>query len=653
MTVEAAFNLYCQGRFDDTEAACRAVLAGNDRDFNALYLLGSSRLQKRDYAQARRFYEQAIALQPAWAEALSALAFVLFQLNEFGGALDAADRAVAAAPSHAASWVTRGNALQRLDRRDEALASYDRALEITPHDIEALVARGTLLVALDRRDEAVKNFARIQIGDNPVNLLRRAQLQQSLGLFDAAVRDFKQWTQVSRDPLLGWVGLAECAMERCDWQGLVEPRRKVLAAIDSGRSVAGLFALRLSSDPAQHLRNARGLAAQAVPMTALAPPRQRPQRLRIAYMSPDYRAHPLAYLIAELFERHDRGRFEIIGVSTGPDDGSDIRSRIVAAFDQFHDVRPQSDEAICALIRQLGVDILVDLAGYTQHARPAVLARRPAPVQASYLGYCGTSGSGYIDYLVADKIAVPPEEHKFFSEKLVYMPGSFMVTDTTQPIAAEGQTRAQYGLPDDGFVFCCFNKTHKLTPEVFDVWLRLLKAVPGSVLWLSGNLGRGDANLRRYAQSKGVAPERLIFAAGVSREAHFARHRLADLFLDTLPYNAHTTANDALFSGLPVLTVRGPTFVGRVAASMLSAVGLDDLIAPDLAAYERTALEIARDPAHAAALKARLAANARTYPLFQTDLFRADLEKAYDAMFDIYRRGEAPRSFSVADVERV
>jgi protein O-GlcNAc transferase len=649
MTIEAAFSFYQHGRFDEAETACRTVLAGNAQDFNALHLLASARLQKRDYVQARDLYEKAVALQPAWAEALSALSFVLFQLNCFDEALTAADRAIAAAPSHVPSWVMRANALQRLNRREEALAAYDEALKISPQDIEALVARGTLLVSLDRRDEAVETFERIPVRENILNLFRRAHLQLGLGLFDAAVRDFRKWIKLSSDPLSGWVGLAECAMERCDWQGLIEPRRQVLAAMDKGRSVPGLTALRLSFDSAQQWRNARGLAAKSTPMPPLSRPKQRPPRLRIGYMSPDYRIHPLAFLIRELLERHDRSRFEIIGLSTGPDDNSEIRSRIVAAFDQFHDVHIESDDAICALIRSLGIDVLVDLAGYTQHMRPLVLARRPAPVQAMYLGYCGTSGSDYIDYLVADKIAVPPAEQEFYSEKLVYLPGSFMVTDTTQSIVAEPQTRAQYGLPDDAFVFCCFNKTHKLTQPMFDVWLRLLKAVPGSVLWLSGNLGRGENNLHRYAADKSVGADRLIFAPGVSRDAHFARHRLADLFLDTLPYNAHTTANDALFAGLPVLTVRGPTFVGRVAASMLHAVGLEELVAADLAEYEATALALARDPARVWALKERLAANAKTHSLFQTDRFRANLEKAYDEMFDIYIRGEQPRPFAVTE----
>lgn len=646
--IQKAIGLFQQGRLGEAEAMCAAMLANEPNNFDALYLLGSIKLQRQDPAEARVLFERALALKPDTVPALSALAFVLFTLNLFDGALAAADRALAIDPNNAGALVTRGNALQRAERLEDALASYDKALAQSANNVEALIARGTVLTALKRNDEAVATFDRIPLGPNSANLFRRAELLRNLGLFEAATRDFRRWIEISSDPVPAWVGLALGASECCDWPQLEEPRRKVLAALDAGKAVAPMVVLQLSSDPAQHLKAARAAVPKVMAAPLPARAKARPQRLRLAYISPDFRIHPLAYLIAELLERHDRERFEVIGVSLGPSDGSDIRARIAAAFDQFHDIQKRSDDDIVALLRSLNVDIAIDLAGYTLHARPGVLARRVAPIQVGYLGYCGTSGSSSIDYLVADRIAVLPEQQKFFSEKLAYLPGSFMISDSTQEISEAPQSRAQFGLPSEGFVFCCFNKNYKITQPIFEVWMRLLKAIDGSVLWLSANLERGQGNLRRYAQVKGVDPQRLVFAPGVPRAEHFARHRLADLFLDTLPYNAHTSANDALYAGLPVLTVLGPTFVGRVAASMLHAIGLDELVTGNVADYEALSLELARDPAKLRALRAKLAANRQTQPLFATDLFRRNIEKAYDQMFEIYCRGEAPRSFDVS-----
>jgi predicted O-linked N-acetylglucosamine transferase (SPINDLY family) len=650
-SLEEARDLYSRGMLDAAEARCRAILAQSPRHFDVLCLLGVIKLRQRAAPDACRCFEQAVAINPESVDALANLAFLQLILTRADDALATCTRALAVAPSHVATWVTRGNALFRAGRLEDALASLDQALALDGGNLEALIARGTVLASLRRDAEAVAAFDRIPVDRDPVDLRRRADLLQSLGLLTAAARDYRRLTGMTQHALAGWIGLARCAQERCDWDALEEPRRRVLAAVDAGVPIDPLLVLRLSSDPAQQLRAARRVAPRATP----APPRRaetrtRPPRLRIAYLSPDFRIHPLAYLIAELLERHDRRRFEVIGVSLGPPDGSDIRARIVRAFDQFHDVHAHSDDDAATLLRGLDIDLALDLAGYTQHARHGILARRIAPIQASYLGYCGTSGSDFIDYLLADRIAVPPEQQPFFTEKLAYLPDTFMVADSTQPIAPTTPARRECGLPDDGFVFCCFNKSYKISEPTFAAWMRLLRAVDGSVVWLSDHPGERNDGLRRNAQARGVDPERLVFAPNVAARAdHFARHRLADLFLDTLPYNAHTTACDALFAGLPVLTVSGPTFAGRVAASLLRAHGLDELVTRSLEQYEATARDLARDPARMQAIRAKAAANRRTHPLFDTDRFRANIEAAYDRMWDIFQRGEPPRTFDVAD----
>lgn len=343
-----------------------------------------------------------------------------------------------------------------------------------------------------------------------------------------------------------------------------------------------------------------------------------------------------------MFEAHDKQRFETIAISYGPDASDAMRYRLQAAFDRFIDVREKSDADIARLLRELEADIAVDLKGFTGNGRLGILAHRPAPVQVGYLGYPGTSGADYIDYIVADKHLIPDSDERYYSEKVVYLPDSYQVNDAKRRIAASVPSRAQAGLPETGFVFCSFNNNYKITPTVFDLWMRLLQKVPGSVLWLYADNGVASANLRREAQARGVAHERLIFASRMAQAEHLARHKLADLFLDTLPINAHTTASDALWAGLPVLTCTGKAFAGRVAGSLLRAVGLPELVTNDFRQYEALAIRLATSPSDLAAIKEKLTQNRAALPLFDTARFCRHLESAYVEMWKRYQQGEAP-----------
>jgi predicted O-linked N-acetylglucosamine transferase (SPINDLY family) len=435
---------------------------------------------------------------------------------------------------------------------------------------------------------------------------------------------------------------------------LRDPIDRITALVKDGQPVAPLLYIRAVDDPESHMACAGNFVRAAIPVMPQ-PLAARPvggaRRIRIAYLSPDFRIHPIGYLVPELLERHDRAYFEVMAVSYGPNDGSDIRARLVRSVDQFHDVVAKSDREIAQLVHELEVDIAVDLAGHTEHARPRVLALRPAPIQVGYLGHCGTVGAPFIDYIIADGIALPRDQQRHFCEQIVHLPDCFLVNDSTQEMSAGASSRGGAGLPDDGFVFCCFNKSYKITPEVFDVWMRLLRQVDGSVLWLTKNNDLATENLRARATRRGVDPGRVIFAPSVPRRAdHLARQRLADLFLDTLPYNAQTTACDALFAGLPVLTCRGKAFGGRVAASLLHAAGLPELAVSTLDEYEALALELATDERRMQAIRRKLADNRATCPLFDADRFRRHIEAAYTMMWDIWRRGEKPRGFSVDSV---
>jgi predicted O-linked N-acetylglucosamine transferase (SPINDLY family) len=351
--------------------------------------------------------------------------------------------------------------------------------------------------------------------------------------------------------------------------------------------------------------------------------------------------------MTRLFELHDRARFEILGISFGPDDNSDMRARLVRAFDQFHDVQSESDLDVAKLLNELQVDIAVDLNGHTRYARPGILAHRPAPVQASYLGYPGTMGAAFIDYVIADKVVLPFDQQPFYTEKIVHLPECYQVNHSDRKIAARTPRRQEAGLPHEGFVFCCFNNSYKIAPPVFDVWMRLLRAVEGSVLWLVQDNSGAVQNLRKEAAARGIDPERVVFAGRVGMEEYLARYRLADVFLDTLPYNAHGTASDALWMGLPVLTCGGAAFAGRVATSLLHAARVPELATSDLAEYEALALRLASDAPLLRGIRHRLERNRSTCPLFDTDRFRRHIENAYTTMWEIQQRGESARSFAV------
>jgi predicted O-linked N-acetylglucosamine transferase (SPINDLY family) len=355
-------------------------------------------------------------------------------------------------------------------------------------------------------------------------------------------------------------------------------------------------------------------------------------------------------LIAGLFEIHDRSRFEVMGISYGRDDGSEIRARTVRAFDRFYDISSDDDRRVAGLITELEVDIAIDLTGYANDKRTEILARRPAPIQVTYLGYPGTSGADFIDYIIADPIVLPFDQQPWYTEKIVHLPETYQVNDSTRSLlAAPG--RAQAGLPDDGFVFCCFNNSWKINAPVFDIWMRLLRQVNGSVLWLLRPNRVVIDNLRKEARARGVDPVRLVFAPPLDLPEHLARHQLADLFLDTLPYNAHTTASDSLWAGVPIVTMLGKTFAGRVAASTLNAIGLSELVTRNLAQYEELALYLASDLPSLQSIRTKLAANRTTHPLFDSDRFRRHIEAAYSRMWEIWQRGESPRSFRVDPIE--
>jgi protein O-GlcNAc transferase len=377
---------------------------------------------------------------------------------------------------------------------------------------------------------------------------------------------------------------------------------------------------------------------------------KREGRLKIAYLSGDFYDHPVGHLVHGLFGLHDRGEFEIHAYSFGPDDLSHFRARIQNECEHFDDLRRLSLPDLARRIRDDGIHILVDMMGYTGIARTGAVAMRPAPIQVQWLGFPCTMGADFIDYMIGDPVVTPPHLAANYHENLVRLPHSFITGEADQQIADRPPTRREQNLPEDAVVFCCFNNAHKIDPSIFDIWMNILREVPNSVAWLSIRQATAQANLRQRAESRGISPDRLIFSVHVPSKAdHLARHSLADLFLDTRYYNAHATACDALWSGVPVLTCPGETFASRVGASLVTSVGLSELIVANLDEYQRRAVELAKNPHSLRDLRDKLEKKRPTAPLFDAKRFVANLERAYRAMWETHAAGRPPRPIDVVE----
>lgn len=655
MDLQAAWQALDRDDFRAAEAAALQALAADGAHAEALYLLGSTRLFEGRHREALGPLSEA-ASRLELRGVRYRLAHCHLALGDYARAEEALRREARDYPDSANARNTLGVALIGQSRHEEALAALLDALRIDPGHVEANSNAGGVLHKLGRDEEALTYLRRAlaaqpDLVDANYNL---GLALRTLERHEEAVGCFARlMTLAPRTPYL-LSALVWSELFTCNWPTAAQHIRALREQVREGRVPASPFTLLAVSDSPDEQRrcaelHARGLTAGAAPQPLWRGARSTPARLRIAYLSGDFHEHATAQLAARLFELHDRASFEVTAISYGPDDGSPMRERLRRAFDRFVDVRTMSDASAAARMRELEIDIAVDLKGHTAHSRLAILAHRPAPVQATYLGFPGTLGANFIDYMLADRVVLPPEEERCYTERVVWLPHCYQVNDSARVISAAPMSRAQAGLPEDGFVFCAFNSTYKITAAMFEVWMRLLAAVPGSRLWL---MDPGEAvakrNLERSALARGIEQARLCFAPRLGHAEHLARHRFADLFLDTLPVNAHTTASDALWAGLPVVTCLGTTFAGRVAASLLRAVGLPELVTGRLADYEALALQLAREPGRLAGLRERLARNRLAHPLFDTDLFRQHIEAAYLEMWQRFQRGEAPRSFSVA-----
>lgn len=600
----------------------------------------------KDFEGAIGEYKTAIQLCPTATGTFSNLGLAYAELSRFDEAFVAYDKAIRLNPSHVEAHNNLGLLYAKFRRFNEAFAAYDKAIQLKPCYVEAHNNLGLLYAELKRFDEAIAayNVAFKLKPDNAATYQNLGSSYRGLKQFTEAISAFKSALELT--PSTKWLPgeLLHICMNICDWSNYtdaVTQVRKMIRNREKGSAPFPLLGLPTTASEQKQ-------AAETFCKTEFSSPPPLPQsqhqhsKIKVAYLSADYHNHATAYLMAELFELHDRTRFEIVGICYGRSPDDQMRTRVSKSFDQFFEVADKSDLEIAKLAQELEIDVAVDLKGHTQDTRLGVFAHRPAPIQIHYLGYPGTLGTNFIDYLVADPMLIPQESREFYVEKIAYLPDTYQVNDRSRCIADTHNERSDHRLPEQGFVFCCFNNNWKITPDVFDIWARLLKRIDDSVLWLFKDNDDAAANLQREAASRGIDPSRLIFAERMPLDQHLSRHKHADLFLDTLYYNAHTTASDALWAGLPVLTKLGETYASRVAASLLTAVGLPELITHSLEDYENRAVDLATHPEKLKAIRTKLADNRLTTPLFDTPRFTRHLEIAYEQMVARHRQGLAP-----------
>ena len=648
-----AIALSALGRHEEALTALDTAIQARPDDPGQLTNRGAIKSKLGRLEEALADFDRALALAPKHADALNNRGLILHGLRRYEAALASFDSLLALGPDYVEGRNNRGLTLRELGRNAEALAEFDRVIAQTPNHPGAQVNRASILWRQEKLDEALESYARALAlnPDLPEALESRANLlwtrRQALA---PAIADLEHLLRLAPDRPYALGNLLQLKMHAGDWRNFANDKARLDEAVRAGKPAAEPFVYQgLSESPADLLTCAVTYAARDFPPLASVARRgaRRPGPIRLGYVCGEFRAQATMYLAAGLFETHDRARFSVIAFDNGRDDASPMRKRVVAGFDKFISIANLSDRDAAARVVGEEVDILVNLNGYFGRMRPGIFAQRPAPIQVNYLGFPGTLGADYMDYILADAVLIGEGDQRFYREKVVQLPGSYQINDSKRPSGGI-TSRAEHGLPADAFVFCHFNYGYKITPDLFACWMRILAAAKGSVLWLLAGDTLFAENLKAEAARAGVDPSRLIFAPPLEIEAHRARLALGDLFLDSIISNAHTTASDALWAGLPLLARRGTAFAGRVAASLLYAVGLPELVTQSLEDYEALAVKLAREPGLLKRYRSRLVETRHSAPLFDTVRTTRHIEAAYEKMQGLRQNGEAPQSFAVS-----
>ena len=616
--IDEVVGLYNQGQFEGALEKAKLLTNLFPKAIIIHNIQGAANAALQEYDAAINSYKQAIKIRPDYADTYSNMGNALKNKSELDAAIDSYKQAIKIKPDYTEAYYNMGNALRKKGELDAAIDSYQQAIKIKSDYTEAYYNMGLAL--------------------------------KDKGTLDAAIDCFKQALKITPDYEVAQAHRLHHQAHICDWAA-IEQDREVIPKIGTlTQSIDPFVVLALEDVPERHRLRSQIFAKSRFKQNRLPlpiRPTQRPKRLRIGYFSPDFKGHPVAYLMAKLIETHDRDCFEVYGYSIGTAADDEMRRRLIEGFDVFDDVGGMSDIDVALLARQDKIDIAIDLTGYTQDNRTEIFAYRAAPIQINFLGYPGTMGVNFIDYIIADQNLIPAESQKYYSEKPIYLPHAYMPTDNTRRISTNPITRSEMGLPEHGFVFCCFNNNYKISALEFDIWMRLLLKIEGSVLWVRKSNKWSETNFCKEAQKRGVDPYRIVFAGKLPMEEHLARHKLADIFLDTFAFNAHTTATEALWAGLPVVTKLGKGFAARVAGSLLTAIDMPELITDTEEEYEKLILELATNPEQLASIKQKLANNLSSKPLFNTELFTKHLEDGYRQAYQHYFHGKKPKPIYV------
>jgi predicted O-linked N-acetylglucosamine transferase (SPINDLY family) len=619
------------------------ILAINPTDVETLINKGSALIDLQSYELAMFTLQSAINVRSDIPEAWSNLGIAFNSLNLFQDSLNAYDKALTLRPSFYEAWSNKSRPLCKLRRYAEASEACDRALLLHPEYVEGLSNKGNALYELERFEEAIIFFdVALRLRPSYAEaFLNKGHTLFQLGRYVEAISSYVEALLLNPD--IDWLYgcLIFAKMKICDWIGIDDYIEKINSKVMLGNKVIDPLPFLALVDDSFLQKKSSEIYIQSQyqykPFLGAFPDYSKNQKIRVGYFSADFRNHAVSILAVELFELHDKSKFELIAFSFGVDDKSPMRLRLSRAFNQFIDVSAMSDVEIAKLARDLKIDIALDLGGHTAYSRTGIFSYRAAPIQLSYLGYLGTMGAEYYDYLLADRTTIPVINQKFYTEKIVYLP-SYQVNDGARSISDKKFTRKELGLPEEGFIFCCFNSSHKILPATFDGWMRLLKAVEGSVLFLYAENELAEKNLKQEAEARCIPSSRLVFGGHLPNDEYLSRYQTCDLFLDTFPYNGGTTASDALWAGLPILTLMGQSFASRMAASLLNAIELPELITATQEEYEATAINLAINPQKLYAIKQKLANNRLSTPLFDTPLFARNIEAAY---IQIYQRYQA------------
>ena len=639
-----AVNFFENGNLNESKKLCLEILKDEPKNFDILHLSGIISFQLKNYKKSYELIAEAIKINPNNAEAYNNHSLVLKKLNKLEEAIESLNQAIKIKPDFIQAYNSRGHLLVELNQLDEALENFNKSIEINPNFAEAYNNRGNILNKLNRLTESLESYDKaISINPNFAEAYNnRATVQKDLKLYEDAHESYERAIKIkpNLDFLLG--SLIYTKLHLCNWKSYDENLKKIEASIiKDNKSLTPFSSLLFLNSPSLQKKaaeiyfNAKYNYKSVVKSFA---ERLVNKKIRIGYYSADFREHVMSDLLIHLFKCHDKSKFELIGFSFIPGKPDHMHNEIKKNFDQFFDVSLKTDKEIAKLSQDMNIDIAVDLMGFTTHSRMGIFKECCAPIKINFLGYPGTLGTNCHDYIIADKTLIPKKYQKDYSEKIIYLPDSYKLDHSTRKVSNKTFTKKELSLPENSFVFCCFNNNFKITPSIFNIWMNILKNVKNSIFWLmiKGNNPTVKKHLKKEALKKGITSDRLVFADRMPLTDHLARLKLADLFIDTMPYNAHTTASDALWVGLPFITLCGNTFSSRVGASMLNALELNEMITLTDKDFENLAIELANNPKKLQLIKNKLNNNKISKPLFNTKLFTKNIEKAYSIIYEKY-----------------